>query len=316
VVIPAYQAASVIAGAVESALSQTLAPREVVVCDDGSTDDLDGALAPYRQRIVVVRKPNGGGASALNAAVRAASSEFVSWLDADDAYEPERLEALGELAAARPDLDILMTDSWLESDGEVVGRFGEFTPFEALEQRLAILDRCFVAWPAVRRARVLEVGGFDERLRIAYDWDFWIRCLFSGAAAGLVDVPLHRYRISGSSLSGRRAAAMRERVDVLEKALRLDGLTRDERAALERSLRSKRSRALLTEAESALAENAGDARSRAWALALARGAALSPRLRMAAVVAALAPGWAGRRLAARAREGAARSRLERSVPGR
>src|SRR5207248_4438233 len=117
--------------------------------------------------------------SALNAAAQAATGEFVSWLDADDAYEPERLAATGELGAQRPDLDILMTDSYLEVDGRVVGRFSDETPFAAVDQRMAILDRCFIGWPAIRRSRLLDVGGFDESLRTGYDWDFWIRLLFA-----------------------------------------------------------------------------------------------------------------------------------------
>src|SRR5712692_3660025 len=122
VIIAAYQAAATIGEAVDSALGQTLTPLEVIVCDDGSTDDIERALAPYRDRIVLLRKENGGEASAKNAAARAASGVFVAILDADDAYLPERLEALGELAAARPDLDILSSDAYLELDGQVVRR--------------------------------------------------------------------------------------------------------------------------------------------------------------------------------------------------
>src|SRR5256885_260794 len=73
VVIAAYQAAATIGEAVESALEQSVAPHEVIVCDDGSTDDLERALARYRGRIELRRKPHGGSASARNAAVEAAS---------------------------------------------------------------------------------------------------------------------------------------------------------------------------------------------------------------------------------------------------
>src|SRR5215208_3815626 len=68
VLVPAYQAAETIGEALESALSQTLPAREVIVCDDGSTDDITSAVAPYRDRITFLSKANGGGASALNAA--------------------------------------------------------------------------------------------------------------------------------------------------------------------------------------------------------------------------------------------------------
>jgi GT2 family glycosyltransferase len=297
VIIPAYQAAGTIAQAVESALDQTVPAHEVIVCDDGSTDDLEGALAPYRDRMTLIHKENGGGASALNAAARAASGDFVVVLDSDDAYEPERLEALGALAAARPDLDVLMTDSHLEAGGRVVGRFSKETPFEQVAQREAILDRCFVGWPAIRRSRLIAVGGFDESLRIAYDWDCWLRLLFDGARAGLVDMPLHRYRIHEDSLSGARAPALRERVVVLEKADRQLELSDRERSALEQSLASKRRRAILAEAEAALRDGAPDARRRALRVAADSGLGMSARAK--ALLAALAPRLAARRLGER-----------------
>ena len=78
IIIPAYQAASFVSEAVESALAQTVAPYEVIVCDDGSTDDLGRALAVYSGRITLLRKEHGGAASARNAAARSASSDFVA----------------------------------------------------------------------------------------------------------------------------------------------------------------------------------------------------------------------------------------------
>src|SRR5205807_1626204 len=136
VIIPAYQAADSVGGAIESALAQTLAPDEIVVCDDGSTDDLDAALAPYLDCIVLVRKENGGVASALNTAAHAASSEFVVRLDHDDRFLPERMEAIAELAVARPDLDLIATDAVLEVDGRVLARRGDlhWFPVDAGDQ--------------------------------------------------------------------------------------------------------------------------------------------------------------------------------------
>src|SRR3989442_7824474 len=109
IVIPAYQATAYIGRAVESVLAQTLPPIEIIVSDDGSTDDLAGALAPYGDRIQVVRGPNGGLPVARNRGFRAASGEFVANLDADDVLYPEWFEAVGGLAATRPHLHILTT---------------------------------------------------------------------------------------------------------------------------------------------------------------------------------------------------------------
>jgi glycosyltransferase involved in cell wall biosynthesis len=110
IVIAAHNAAGTIAEAVESALAQTLPAIEVIVGDDGSTDETAAALDPYRERIRYFRQEHRGVASTRNAALKIARGDFFAVLDADDAYLPERLEALAGLSATRPDLDLLCTD--------------------------------------------------------------------------------------------------------------------------------------------------------------------------------------------------------------
>ena len=253
----------------------------MIVCDDGSTDDLEHALAPYRDRIILLRQERGGAGSARNRAVRAASGEFVAPLDSDDVFLPERLEALGELAAARPDLDLLSTDVYFEEDGEIVGRFYDENRFAVTEQRTAIMAGCFVGWPAARRQRLLAVGGFDESLAIAYDWAAWMRLILDGATAGLVPKPLLRYRLRPGSLSADRARSFRERVVLLDETAKSPKLRTEERRALVAARRSAVSRALTAEAREALLERRPDARRRALAMAVAPG--LSPRARLLAV---------------------------------
>ena len=166
VLIRTYQNADTVVEAVESALNQTLPPFEIVVYDDGSTDGTDDVLRLYGDRIRYFRRENAGAAEAFNRGLEAARGDFVVVLDADDAFEPERIEALSELATARPDLDIVTTDAAWESEGRVVGRFNsEANPFEVENQRAAILERCFIVAPGVRRSAVLGVGGQDTRPR-------------------------------------------------------------------------------------------------------------------------------------------------------
>ena len=105
---------------------------------------------------------------------------------------PERLEAQAELASARPDLDILTSDAYLEVGGRDRRTcYGDDWSFDVKDQRAAILERNFIfGLAAVRRRRLLAVGGFDETLPTATDWDCWIRLILSGSAAGLVAEPL------------------------------------------------------------------------------------------------------------------------------
>jgi GT2 family glycosyltransferase len=289
VVVPTYQAAAFVGEAIESALLQTLQPREVIVCDDGSTDDLEGALAPFRDRITLLRRPHSGAGAARNEAIRASSGDFVVMLDADDRYEPDRLRALGELARARPDLDILSTDAYLEFDGTLQGRFYEFADFPTQQQRLAILERCIVAWPALRRSRVLEVGGFDESPAIvpAEDWDLFLRLILSGSKAGIVTEPLMRYRRRPGSVTGNRSRTLQSRVVILEKARHDPHLKAEERPHLEACIARAAERALLFDAQAAVDQRPRRAR-RARLRELSHRAPTSTRLAM--VVAMLVPG--------------------------
>ena len=242
VIVAAYQAARTIRDALTSVFTQSVLPAEVIVCDDGSTDDIDGALAPFRDLITVLHKPNGGEASAKNAAARAASGDFVVILDADDTFLPTRLECLGDLAGVLPDLDILTTDAWVVVDEQRVRRcYTDDWPFEWVDQRREILRRNFVfGLAAVRRERLLAAGGFDESICRTTEWDLWIRLMLDGARAGAVLEPLANRRVRSSGLLAARSELLHGAVQTLTKALGNPQLQPDERVVLDESLRSYR----------------------------------------------------------------------------
>jgi hypothetical protein len=313
VVIAAHDAAGTIGEAVESAFAQTLAALEVIVVDDGSTDGTMAALEPYLDRIACIRKQRGGAASARNAALEQVRGDFIAVLDADDAYLPERLEALTELAVARPDLDILCTDAFLEVERRPAETFSEGCAFETVDQRTAILERCFCIAPAYRRTTLVDAGGFDESLRTGSDWECVIRLVYSGALAGAVDAPLYRYRLHDRSLTSDRVRTLGDRIALLEHVGQTTTLENRERAVLANSLAAQRAYLALTEAEAALRSRSHDARKRAFAAARSPGVGL--RSRAAALAAAVAPEVAARVLERReVRRG--HSRLRRTLPGR
>ena len=291
IVITAYEAAGTIAAAVESALAQTRPAEEVIVVDDGSRDDLAGALRPYLDRIEVVRRENGGGAAARNTGAAAARSDFMAVLDADDAYHPRRLEVIAALAREQPDLDLVTTDARLVAGGESAGTFAGFTPFVWEGQRTAIFETCFVGgWPAVRLSRLAAIGGYDESFRIAYDWDCWLRVILAGGRAGFVDKPYYDYVIHEGSLSANRAPSLWERARLLEKAEVNPVLRPGERPALERALRMHRSRAVMAEVQDALYGEGSSGRLARQAVAKR----IEPRTRLTALAAAVAPPLARR----------------------
>lgn len=301
VVIAAYQAAATIKEAVESSLSQTVAPLEVVVCDDGSTDDLRGALTPYTTSISIIHQPHRGAAAAWNAAVQAAKGDFVALLGADDVFLRERLEALGELAAVRPDLDILATDLYVEVDGRIVGTLGDRNPFPVDNQRSRILESCFPSGAAaVRRERLLTVGGFDEALPAAVDWDCWLRLILGGSHVGLVVDPLYRYRLHDRSITAQRVSSLRARVRILEKHFENPSLSASERSILDRELQRRGRDATLAEAEAGVRSLIPCSRARLARLALSDGLPWRARFNIGLSAIARRPArWAfERRLAA------------------
>jgi hypothetical protein len=299
VIIAAYNGADVIGGAIESVLAQTRPADEIVVCDDGSRDDLDAALAPYLDRIVLVRKQNGGASTALNEAARTAGSEWVVQLDQDDAFAPERLAAIAELAQARPDLDVIATDAAMVMEGRgEVARYNALHRFETGDQRAEIIRSCFFGWPAMRREKLLAIDGFDPALRVTWDWDCWVRLILSGCPAGLVDEPLYRWHLGPGTLSSDLGRNARENLVVLQKVIDDPSVSERERDVAREMSAIHEQRALLLEAKQSLQEGRPDARRRALAVVTGRG--FPPQARAKALLSAVAPGISRRRLQAQA----------------
>src|SRR5947209_8379733 len=107
VVIPSFNHGPFVGRAVQSALDQTLAPAEVIVIDDGSTDSTEEALRPFGSTIRVVRQENRGVASARNHGARIATAPLVAFLDADDAWHPKKLELQVARIVADPGLGLV-----------------------------------------------------------------------------------------------------------------------------------------------------------------------------------------------------------------
>lgn len=156
VVIPAYQAATTIGETIDSILAQSSAPHEVIVADDGSTDDLDAALRPFGRRVSLIRIAHRGAAAPRNAGARAATGDFVLIVDADDLLLERKLEAIGTLARHRPDLDLLCTDVFFDAGGRRARTFGEANPFPVEDQRgdpRAVLRRLAGGSPSTAAGR-------------------------------------------------------------------------------------------------------------------------------------------------------------------
>jgi glycosyltransferase involved in cell wall biosynthesis len=201
VVIPAYNYGRYVGEAVDSALAQTCPAVEVIVVDDGSTDDTRDRLARYGDRIRYVYQENQGLSTARNTGIRAAAGNFIAFLDADDAFHPRKLEIQMGLFASNPALGLVGTATFSDEPrtwpdlGQAPARQ---TPV-ALEE-IIIHTRFAPSSAVVRKDCFDQVGLFDAALRSVEDRDMWIR-IAARFPVAMVRLPLTWYRVTPGSMS-------------------------------------------------------------------------------------------------------------------
>jgi glycosyltransferase involved in cell wall biosynthesis len=197
-IIPSYNYARFLRGAIDSVLAQTHRDIEVIVVDDGSIDDSCEILRSYGDRIRWSQQSNQGVSAARNAGIREARGEFIGFLDSDDAWHPTKIER--QLSLMR-DPEVGLVHCWVrEVDGE--GKTVRFVRagmrgwllVEHAQLRTTVLGGGSGA--IVRRACLDEVGGFDVNLSMSADWDLWRRVM-GKYRVELVEEPLLDYRVHG-----------------------------------------------------------------------------------------------------------------------
>lgn len=224
VIIATYNYGAYLRQAVASVQAQSFTDWECLIVDDASTDstpDLAATLAATDSRIRYHRnRTNLGEARSRNLGNARAVGEFLAPLDADDWWHPAKLER--QLAAAHQDSEVALsfTAPVLMPAGEPPCQPGYFAAWAAdLDRNLRRENCIYHSSVLVRRSTVAAVGGYDEALPYAVDWDLWLRILtrFGARAFQLIDEPLIYYRLHAESLSrrwevttrGTRAVAIR-----------------------------------------------------------------------------------------------------------
>jgi len=240
VVIPTFNRADLVTEAVESVRRQTYRDFEIVVCDDGSTDDTAIRVRALGAPVRYLGLPHTGHPGApRNRGVEAASGELVAFLDDDDLWEAEKLARQIALIDSEPRLDVVYTDRrLLFPDGSLSAPVASPTlerPEEvfdlALGGRFPCLDTVLMRADLLRR-----VGGFDETLVTGEDLDLWLR-LGRIVRAARVPEPLVRVRRQAGSLSDRNGAlAFENAIAVLERSFASGGLTRSQRRRCRRTV--------------------------------------------------------------------------------
>jgi glycosyltransferase involved in cell wall biosynthesis len=222
-IIPTFNHARFLGAAIDSALTQTLGAVDVIVVDDGSTDETPAVLERYAGRVRVLRQPNRGLSAARNAGLAAARGTFVAFLDADDIMAPTKLAAQLAVLERSPAIgwtycDVLMETVATGATTRASERFGYAA--RALDGWLfpELIHGNFIPAiaPLVRRTALETAGGFDERLTALEDWDMWLR-LSLIAEARYTPAVLVTYRVRPGGMSEDRARMDKSRFQVLDK---------------------------------------------------------------------------------------------------
>jgi len=186
-IVPVYNGAATIAEAIDSALAQSYPSLEVIVVNDGSTDDTAEVLRHYAERIKVIDRPNGGIAAARNMGVAAANGEYLAFLDSDDIWAPTMIERTMAALDGTPDCVLAYTNcAVIDSEGRdldsaLIGAGVDHAP--TVDEMLSRLWPIMPSAVVMRRVAFDACGGFSEEFR-SYGFEdviFWLRVREQGA---------------------------------------------------------------------------------------------------------------------------------------
>jgi glycosyltransferase involved in cell wall biosynthesis len=213
VIIPAYRAAPYISDALESVFGQTFQDFEVIVINDGSPDtpQLEAALQPYAGRLRYLKQPNRGVSAARNSGIRHSCGELLAFLDSDDLWLPQYLQAQVQFLDENTQAVAAIAD--VLRFGELVGKPTVHTTLKPGTKNLltfeAMVRREGSQLPSatvVRRSKAIEAGLFDEQLRMGEDIEFCMRICFPHSAIGYTRQVLVKYRKHGAGVTSNLEA--------------------------------------------------------------------------------------------------------------
>ncbi len=190
VIIPVYNGGSMAAEGIRSVLEQTYPAHEVIVVDDGSTDDTPQALATFGERIKMKRIPNSGPSGARNEGMRLATGDWIAFLDHDDLWFTNRLEKTVQAIEKYPEVGFFCCNyvvRYAHLDGKRVGHYSILRNarelnFDAPLKKDAfglLLKEHFVGTPSavlIRRDIIRKAGDFNPKNRMAQDYEYWLQC--------------------------------------------------------------------------------------------------------------------------------------------
>jgi GT2 family glycosyltransferase len=240
VIIPSYNRAHLLARAIESVLSQDLAPREIIVVDDGSSDDTRELMSSRFPQCQYVHQQNRGVSSARNRGIKAASGEWLAFLDSDDEWLPGKLTAQSSLLENQPGHLLCHTEEIWIRNGRRVNAMKKHRKSGGRIFRNC-LPLCVISPSAamIHRSLLTEVGTFDEALPVCEDYDLWLRICAQHPVAFVEEPQIIKYGGHEDQLSRREWGMDRFRIQALEKIITSDRLAPDDRRAAIETLLAK-----------------------------------------------------------------------------
>lgn len=230
IVVATYNRCEKLKEAIQSVLSQSFSNWELIVVDDGSEDETPQLLSHYSSkdsRIRFKRQDNQGVAAARNEGIRLATSEFISFLDDDDLWLPEKLEKQIYELEARPAHALNFTWCWREDDNAPGRKLEPPQKVDATYRRLFSAN--FIPTPSavlIRRRALAGNASFNEIYHGVEDYDLWLR-LASQFPFSAVEEPLTIYRRHSGSVSRKTISILEQMIQCLGKAPLTDGVTAD-----------------------------------------------------------------------------------------
>lgn len=200
VIIPCYNYAHLVGRAIRSVLEQTYTDFEIIVVDDGSTDNIPEVVAGFAGRVRYIRQPNQGPNGARNQGIRAASGEFIALLDPDDEWLPRKLERQMTIMDSQPTVGLVYANVYLVEglSGSIIGTYPSrlFRKGHVL-QYLYLHQFVPSPTPLIRRLVFDRVGYFDPNAIGSDDWDMWLRIAAQFEFAYVAE-PLAKYAVHAS----------------------------------------------------------------------------------------------------------------------
>ena len=201
VLLPVYNRAGLLVDAVQSCIDQTWRPIEILVVDDGSTDDVPSALRRFGDRVRLIRKDNGGDASARNVGLAAAQGDFIHFLDSDDLLVPDAVANAVAAFDAVADADLCHGQGqWTDMRSTPPSTKPVHFHAHANPIRSLIVEFAFtVPTVMIPRWRTLSMPPFEEDLRRSSDWRYWQRLGFANVkVVGIRSLAAHLRRFAHS----------------------------------------------------------------------------------------------------------------------